>query len=111
MARTSVPSRLPTAISLASYLDDMFSDYPVVTVEEGALVASYSRVEVKIRFETGCPDIRRVGRSTNRFTAPSLSSALEFITAVEAVRQSSAYPYLQFQTGWTPNSAGNDLRM
>lgn len=95
--------------SLANYLDQMFSDYPVLFLGQGGerLVASYARVDIDIRVEPECKSVQQAGKGSNRFMAPSLAAALSFIVAVEALRQRSGVPYLQFQTGHGPSSAGN----
>lgn len=101
------------ASSLANYLDQMFSDYPVLFLGQGGerLVASYSRVDIDIRVEPGCKSVQQAGKDSNHFMAPSLAAALSFIVEVEALRQQSAVPYLQFQTGHGPSSAGNNACM
>ena len=95
--------------SLANYLDQMFSDYPVLFLDEseGGLVASYARVDVDIRVEASGASIKKAGTAPNRFIASSPAAALSFIVAVEAHRQRSAVPYLQFHTGQGPSSPGN----
>lgn len=67
MARTSLAGSLPTASASATYLDGMFSGYPVVA------------------------------RSNNRFGVPSLSSAIVFFAAVEALRQKTTCPIFGFK--------------
>lgn len=106
----SCASQLPpqrVIAALAVYLDDQFSDYPVLFLSDEGLVASYSRVDVDVRFVSDCKTPQNAGNGPNYFVAPSMVTALEFISAVEALRQQSATPYLQFQTGHGPSSAGN----
>lgn len=93
--------------ALAAYLDDQFSDYPILFLSEESLIACYARVDIEVRFVPDCKTLENAGNGPNCFVAPSLVTALGFISAVEALRQQSATPYLQLQTGHGLRSAGN----
>lgn len=109
MTCVQLPSNETVASSLADFLDQMFSDYPVLVHDgsEGRLVASYARVDIDIRVEDGGDRVRKAGATPNRFIAPSLAAAISFIAEVEALRQRSSVPYLQFQTGHGPSPPAN----
>lgn len=110
----SCASQLPPQLAvaaLAAYLDDQLSDYPVLFLSEVSLIACYSRVDIEVRVVPDCKTLENAGNGPNCFVAPSLATALEFISAVEALRQRSTTPYLQFQTGHVSSSAGNSACM
>lgn len=80
--------------------------YPVLFVNDRGLVASYSRVDVEVRVSADCKTSQNTRDGPNYFIAPSMVTALEFVGAVEGLRQRSETPYLQCQTGYGPSSKG-----
>lgn len=104
MTSSPTSSFAALATSTAAYLDKMFSDYPILVLEDFRLIAGYAKVDLEIRVAPGRPGVKRSRGSPNRFVASSLFEALAFVGAVEEVRQRSRVPYIQIQTGHGPSS-------
>lgn len=103
----------PLTHELARYLDQLFSDYPILVIDatHRRLVACYARVDIEVALSDACTSIVRTDSSPNRFLAPSTDTALAFLAAVEAIRQSTTLPMLYVQTGLGPSSNGNAVCM
>lgn len=103
--------RAQLALTLAQYLDEESSEYPVLHIDEvGRIVASYTNVDVLLEVQATAPALALASDTPcRRYLAPSATAAIGFITEVEAVRQCTNSPYLRIHTGLGPSSPGNDL--